>query len=111
MAAAPAAVCVPADTSLASLLASEEQVDAVQKPVNGLRASKIALRANSQAEPWKLFVPLLVTMFTTEPSTFPYCASLLCDCTLNSWIVSAIGGIAQPPPRSSVLMMPSMYHA
>ena len=52
IAAAPAAVCVPAVTWLLKLLASVGHTAVVQNPVNGLRASKIALRANSQAEPW-----------------------------------------------------------
>src|SRR5215470_2507685 len=72
MAAAPAAVCVPEDTWPFRLPASVGQRAAVQNPVNGLRASKIWLRANSHAEPWKLLVPLLVTMLTTAPSTLPY---------------------------------------
>ena len=84
MAAAPAEVSVPAATWLCNALACDGQLAGEQKPVNGLRASKIWLRANSHAEPWNLLVPDLVTMFTTAPSTLPYCASLLCDCTLNS---------------------------
>src|SRR5215472_3661197 len=111
MADAPAAVCLPAATSPANWLARDGQLAGEQNPLNGLRASKISLRANSQADPWKWLPPDLVTMFTTPPSTFPYCASLLCDCTLNSCTVSAMGGMAHAPPRSSVLMMPSMYQA
>src|SRR5581483_8825878 len=79
MEAAPAADCVPEATWPLSWLASCGHSAAVQNPVNGLRASKTWLRANSQAEPWKALVPLLVTMFTTAPNTFPYCTSLLCD--------------------------------
>src|SRR5579883_2630465 len=105
MAEAADAEILPEVTSLCNWFASEGQVDDVQKPVNGLRASKIWLRANSQAEPWNWFVPDLVTMLTTEPRTFPFCASLLFVCTLNSLMVSAIGGIAQAPLRSSVSMI------
>ena len=35
------------------LPAKEGQVAGLQNPVNGLRASKILLRANSQPDPWK----------------------------------------------------------
>src|SRR5581483_6846955 len=97
MAAAPAEVCWPCATCAFNWLARVGHVAVVQKPVKGLRASNTWLRANSQADPWKLFVPLLVTMLTTEPRTLPYCVSLLCDWTLNSWMVSAMGGMLQPP--------------
>src|SRR5579864_1271811 len=43
----------------------------------------------------------------TPPSTPPNEASSLCDCTLNSWISSTIGGTAYVLPNDPSLFTPS----
>src|SRR5437867_8999982 len=75
------------------------------------RALKIPFRRNSNASPWKLFVPDFVTTFTLADACTPYCACSALDSTLNSCSASGKGNGRFRLLYASLCAAPSKLYA
>src|SRR5260370_5364076 len=68
----------------------------------------MSLRKYSKADPWKVSVPDLVMMLTTEPAAKPTSALKLLVCTCTSEMASIEGETPMSPCARTLLSMPSI---
>src|SRR5882762_5079664 len=75
------------------------------------RALKTPFLRNSNASPWRLFVPDFVTTFTLADACTPYCAGRVLDSTLNSCKASGNGNGRFRLLYASLCATPSKLYA